>query len=241
MPLAGSRDLHHRKAIRRRIGQRNEPVEEARRRHGQADAWRLRQESGRGRRVPGIAFVPETDVADAFCLRDAGHVGDRDADYPVDGSDVIEFERLDDQVVSVGQLGLRLIHGHGAGRCSARISRRRGSRSGHRQASRWGELLSNSRCVPQRCRCEWHVSATLTPIHASRQPHCAPPANRKRIPAPQSSSRPPSLRPANGNSTPVHGGWPRQHIAGSGRSRRGVSEDDIDAVVDHSGIRHRQQ
>ena len=48
--------------------------------------------------MAGIAFVTEADVADARCLRDPSHVGDRDADQPVDGLDVVELERLDDQV-----------------------------------------------------------------------------------------------------------------------------------------------
>ena len=100
--LAGPRDLHHRKAVRGRVGQRDEAVEEARRGHRQADARLLRQEPGSRRRMPGVALVPEADIADARRLRDAGHVGDRDADQTVDGLNVIELERFDDQVIPVG-------------------------------------------------------------------------------------------------------------------------------------------
>ncbi len=55
----------------------------------------LRQEPGRRRRVPALAFVPEADVADTGCLGDPGQVGDRDADHAVDGVDVVELQRLD--------------------------------------------------------------------------------------------------------------------------------------------------
>ena len=48
-----------------------------------------------------------------------------------------------------------------------------------------------------------------------------------------------AVRRALGDSTPVRGGCLRPHIAGSGRSRRGVSEDDTDAIVDHSGMRQQ--
>src|SRR5882757_9834635 len=118
MPFAGSGDLDHREAVRGGIGKRDEPVEEARSGHGQADAWLLREEPGSGGRVAGIALVPEADVADARSLREPGQIRDRDADDPVDGVDVVELQRIDDQVDPIGESswlvgtpGLRVSHG----------------------------------------------------------------------------------------------------------------------------------
>jgi hypothetical protein len=100
VPLAGAGYLDHREAVRRGVCQCDQAVEEARRGYRQAHTRLLRQESGRGRRVTGIAFVTEADVADARRLRNARNVGDRDADNAVDGPDVVELEGVDDQVVS---------------------------------------------------------------------------------------------------------------------------------------------
>ena len=73
--LAGSGDLHHRKAVRRRIRQGDEAVEEPRAGHRQAHAGLAREEPGRRGRVDGVAFVPEADVADArACARRARSV-----------------------------------------------------------------------------------------------------------------------------------------------------------------------
>ena len=107
--LARTGDLNHRKAIRRGVGERDDSVEEAGRGDGQADARPLGEEPGRRCRVPRVAFVPETDVADARGLRDARHICDRDADDAVDGADVVELERVDDQVISVGELGCGVV------------------------------------------------------------------------------------------------------------------------------------
>jgi hypothetical protein len=108
VPLAGPGDLNHRKAIRGGVGERDEPVEKARRGDRQADTRLLRQEPRCRRRVTGVALVTETDVADARRLRDARNVGDRDADHAVDGPDIIEFEGIDNQMVSVGQINCRV-------------------------------------------------------------------------------------------------------------------------------------
>ena len=102
--LAGPGDLHHREAVRRRVRQRDQAVEEAR----APDTVRhtpglLREEPGGRGRVAGVAFVAEADVADARRLREARQVGDRDADHPVDGLYVVELERVDDQVAAIGQ------------------------------------------------------------------------------------------------------------------------------------------
>ena len=103
MALAGAGDLDHREAVGGGIGQRHKPVEEARGRHRQADAGLLGEEAGRGRRVAGVALVPEADVADARRLREAGQVGDRDPDDPVDGVDIVELQRVDDQMDPIGE------------------------------------------------------------------------------------------------------------------------------------------
>ncbi|MGY4652727.1 hypothetical protein ACVWWN_006523 [Mycobacterium sp. URHB0021] len=108
MPLAGTGDLHHRKAVRGGIRQRHKPVEEAGRRHRQTDAGLLGEEPGRGRGVAGVAFVPETDVADAGRLRQAGQVGDRNPHDPVDGVHVVQLERVHNQMDPIGECALLL-------------------------------------------------------------------------------------------------------------------------------------
>ncbi len=51
-----------------------------------------------------ITFVAKADVADTRCLCDAGEVGDWDADQSVDGVHVVEFQRINDQAMTIGQL-----------------------------------------------------------------------------------------------------------------------------------------
>jgi hypothetical protein len=50
-----------------------------------------------------VAFVAEADVTDARRLREAGQVGDRDPDDPVDGVHVVELERVDNQMDPIGE------------------------------------------------------------------------------------------------------------------------------------------
>jgi hypothetical protein len=52
--------------------------------------------------------VAKGDDADAFRLRHAAEVGDRNAWHPVDCLHTIELQRVDDEVKAVGQLLLRL-------------------------------------------------------------------------------------------------------------------------------------
>lgn len=49
--------------------------------HGADALGLLRQKPGRSGRVPGVALVTETDVADTRRLRHPGHVSDRDTDH----------------------------------------------------------------------------------------------------------------------------------------------------------------
>ena len=79
-------------------------VEKAGRRDGEADAWLLRQEAGGGRRIAGVLFVAERDHSQAFGLRHARQVGDRDAGQGEDRVDVVELEGVDDKVETVGRL-----------------------------------------------------------------------------------------------------------------------------------------
>ena len=98
-------DQDHRKAVRRRIGQRDQAVQEARRRDREAHARRLRQEARDRRRVAGVLLVAERDHAHAVGLRQAAQVGDRDAGHVVDRLDAVQLQRVDDQVEPVGQFG----------------------------------------------------------------------------------------------------------------------------------------
>ncbi len=106
LALGRTADQDHRKAVRRGIGQCRQTVEEAGRRHGEADAGLLREEAGDRRGVAGVLLVPERDDAYAGGLREAAEVGDRDAGHPVDGLDAVKRERLDDEMEAVGQLPL---------------------------------------------------------------------------------------------------------------------------------------
>ena len=65
LALRGAADQDHREAVRGRVGQRDEAVEEARRGDGEADARRLGQVAGDGCGVAGVLLVAERDDADA--------------------------------------------------------------------------------------------------------------------------------------------------------------------------------
>ena len=87
--------------------ERGEAVEEARRRHGEADAGLLREEAGDRRGIARVLLVAERDHAHALGLRHAREVGDRDAGQAEDRVDAVQLQRLDDQVEAVDRL-LRL-------------------------------------------------------------------------------------------------------------------------------------
>ena len=104
LALGGAGDQDHREAVGGGVRQRGEPVEEARRRHGETDAGLLGQVAGDRRGVAGVLLVAERKHADAFGLRHAEKVGDRDAGHGIDGLDAVELERVDDEVEAVRQL-----------------------------------------------------------------------------------------------------------------------------------------
>ena len=104
LALGRARDQDHREAVGGGVGERGEAVEEAGRRHREADAGLLRQEAGDRGRVAGVLLVAEGDDADACGLRHAAKVGDRDAGHAVDRIDAVELERVDDEMEAVRQL-----------------------------------------------------------------------------------------------------------------------------------------
>ena len=103
LALAGAADQDHREAVGRRVGQRRQAVQEAGRRHRQADAGFLRQEAGGGGGVAGVLLVAERDDPHALGLRHAGQVGDRDAGQGEDRVDVVELQCIDEEVETVGR------------------------------------------------------------------------------------------------------------------------------------------
>ena len=62
-----------------------------------------RQEAGGGGGVAGVLLVAERDHPHAFGLRHAREVGDRDAGQAEDRVDVVELQRIDDEVEAVGR------------------------------------------------------------------------------------------------------------------------------------------
>ena len=104
LALGGAGDQDHREAVGGGVGERGQAVEEARRRHREADARLLRQEARDRRGVAGILLVAEGEHAYARGLRHAAEVRDRDAGHAVDRLDAVELERIDDEVETVRQL-----------------------------------------------------------------------------------------------------------------------------------------
>ena len=102
LALGRAADQDHREAVGGGVGQRRQAVQEAGRRHRQADAGLAGHEAGDGRGVAGVLLVAEGDDAHAFALRLARQVGDRDAGQAVDRGDAVELERIDDEVETVG-------------------------------------------------------------------------------------------------------------------------------------------
>ena len=104
LALGRARDQDHREAVGGGVGQRGEAVEEARRRHREADARLLGQEARDRGGVAGVLLVAEREHANAFGLRHAAEIGDRNARHAVDRVEAVELERIDDEVEAVGQL-----------------------------------------------------------------------------------------------------------------------------------------
>src|SRR5262249_28478858 len=93
------------------VGKRGESVEKARRRHRQADA-RLLGHVARDRcGVACVLFMAKADETHPFGLRETRQVRDGDADQTKDGVDVIQFQRIDDEVKTVRQFLLDVCFG----------------------------------------------------------------------------------------------------------------------------------
>ena len=82
LALGRAGDQDHREAVGRRMRERGQTVEEAGRRHGQADAGLLGQKAGDRRGIAGILLVAERQHANARGLRHAAEIGDRNAGTP---------------------------------------------------------------------------------------------------------------------------------------------------------------
>ncbi len=101
LALARAADQDHREAVDGGVRERVEAVQEAGRRHRQADAWLAGEEAGDRRRIAGVLLVAERQHAKAIGLRAAREVGDRNARQAVDRVDVVELERFDDELEAV--------------------------------------------------------------------------------------------------------------------------------------------
>ena len=113
LALRGARDQDHREAVGRGVGQRREPVQEARGRDGQADARLPGEEARDRRRVAGMLLVAERDHPHPLGLGHAAEIGDRDTRDAVDRLDAVDLERVDDEVETVGEIRLGLHLGVG--------------------------------------------------------------------------------------------------------------------------------
>jgi len=95
-----------------------------------------------------MLLVAERDHAHAFGLREAGEVGDGDAGKAEDRVDVVELERVDDEVEAIGQRG-RLGRLGGAGAGGVDGGRRRAGFEDGRHVSPCRESIRGE--PPQRC------------------------------------------------------------------------------------------
>ena len=103
LALGRAGDQDHRETVGGGVGERGQAVEEARRRHREADAGLLGQKARDRRRIAGVLLVTERDDADALGLRHAAEIGDRNARHAVDGVDAVELQRVDDEMKAVCQ------------------------------------------------------------------------------------------------------------------------------------------
>ena len=100
--LAGAADQDHREAVGGGVGQRSQSIQEARRRHGQADAGLLGQEARDRSGVACVLLVTEGYDPHAFGLRHTRQIRDGNAGQTEDGVDSVEFQGIDNQMKSVG-------------------------------------------------------------------------------------------------------------------------------------------
>ena len=104
LALARAADEDHREAVDRGVRERVEAVQEARRRHRQADAGLLREEAGDRRGVARVLLVAEREHAQAGGLGAAREVGDRDAGQAEDRVDAVQLEGIDDELKAVDRV-----------------------------------------------------------------------------------------------------------------------------------------
>jgi hypothetical protein len=90
LALARAADQDHREAVDRGVRERVEAVQEARGRHGQADARLLREEARDRGGVAGALLVAERKHAHPGGLRAAREVGDRNARQAVDRVEAVQ-------------------------------------------------------------------------------------------------------------------------------------------------------
>ncbi|MNK97059.1 hypothetical protein D3C87_1173740 [compost metagenome] len=102
LALARAADQNHREAVGGRIRQRRQPVQEAGRRHGQANARLLREKAGNRCGVAGILLMTKADNAHAVGLRQTGQIRDRNTGQAVDVLDAVQLQRFDDQMKTIG-------------------------------------------------------------------------------------------------------------------------------------------
>jgi hypothetical protein len=119
LALARARHEDHGKAVRRRVRECREAVQETRSRHGEAHAGSLREVAGRGGRIARVLLVAKRDDSQALGLRHAQEVRDRDPGQREKRIEAVEFQRVDEKVKAVGGLGGLVFgrHGMGVGAC----------------------------------------------------------------------------------------------------------------------------
>ena len=103
LALRRAGDQDHRKAVRRGVGERGQPVQEARRRDREADPRLPGQKAGDRGGVAGVLLVAERDHPHALGLRQTTEIGDRNPGDPVDRVDPVQLQGVDHEVEAVGQ------------------------------------------------------------------------------------------------------------------------------------------
>ena len=99
-------DQDHRETVGSGVRERGQAVEKTGSRHRETHAGLFGQVTGDRCRITGVLLMAERNDADAGGLRHAAEVGDRDTRHAIDRSEVVELERIDDEVESVGLLAL---------------------------------------------------------------------------------------------------------------------------------------
>ena len=104
LALGRTGNQDHREAVGGGVRQSGQAVEEAGRRHGEADAGLLGQEAGDRGGVAGVLLVTERQHANAGGLRHAAEIRDRNAGHAIDRVQAVELERVDDEIEAVGEI-----------------------------------------------------------------------------------------------------------------------------------------